>query len=87
MKRVKFTALALIFALMFSMVSVPFARADLTDLDKDDDGDIDLLDAAAELLELGLDIYEWWSEPSTSAPDSKEEPKREESSSSWWWPF
>ena len=88
LKRSKFVAFVLIFALLFTVVDVAPVRAytgDVTDLDKDDDGDIDYLDIAWEVFDVGMMIYDWWSESSQPAPAPKEEPKKEESS--WWWPF
>ena len=87
MKRSKIISIVLIFTLIFGVVNVAPAKAytaDVTDLDKDDDGDIDYLDIALEVFDIGMMIYDWWSESSPPAPP-KEEPKKEESS--WWWPF
>ncbi len=89
MRRSKFVAVILICFLLFSVADVRLARAELTDLDKDDDGDIDLLDVGIEIFEIGMNIYELWelwdmSGKSEPAPAQKEEAKEE---SSWWWPF
>ena len=76
MKKSKFVALVLIFALFFSVVDVRPARADFfTEYGED----------IVAILELIADIAtdNGWIKPSMPEP----EPKKEESSSSWWWPF
>ena len=85
MKHSRFIAVVLIVAMMFGVVGTNPAKADVTDVDKDDDGDIDLMDVTMGVIELAGAIYDWWTEPSPPPQeDPKPEPKKEESS---WWPF